>query len=100
VSTNRIPELRRAAGLSQRQLAQCIRLSHSYLADVERGRQPVSELMAYRLARTLNCSEFDLFGRSGLRVLPAAYDGAGARDRIAMHTIAPSTGDDLGGKEV
>ncbi len=86
MAANRVAELRRAAGLSQRALAREIGYSHSLVADIERNRQPMSETMAYRLAKRFGCSPFELFARPQLRALPTAYDGAEVNRRIAINT--------------
>lgn len=49
----RLRELRRAAGLSQEELARAARVSRAYLSDLERGQKEAGIEVVVRLARAL-----------------------------------------------
>ena len=81
---NRLAELRRAAGYSQRSLMRRIaQLSHgqitsrSYLADIERGRQVASPFFEQVAAEALGCSVFEFYGRPRLTAVPSYQPGDG-----------------------
>jgi transcriptional regulator with XRE-family HTH domain len=67
-------EERRAAGLSQRQLAERTKVSDAYLSQVERGRHEPSLRVLTAVAATLGVSLEALLARAG--ILDAHDDGA------------------------
>jgi transcriptional regulator with XRE-family HTH domain len=58
----RIAKLRRAAGLTQEELARKINVSHDAVRKWETGRREPGLHMAEKLARALRCSIDDLCG--------------------------------------
>jgi len=79
---NTVSTRRRAAGLSQRALAEAVGVSRQALVAVESGRSVPSTALALRLARALACAVDDLFGLTGptaLEAVPARGVGVGGR---------------------
>ncbi len=68
-----IAQLRREAGLTQRELAARVRCAHSTIGDVESGRLKPSYRLCQRMARALGVTLFELFAptQSGLRLVQA-----------------------------
>ncbi len=58
---NRIKERREELGLSQKQLAEMLRLSVSYLNKIENERRNIGVVLAIRIARALDSSVEEIF---------------------------------------
>ncbi|MGB0065764.1 MAG: helix-turn-helix transcriptional regulator [Terracidiphilus sp.] len=56
----RVAEARRRAGLTQRELAQQIKMSRASVANIEAGKQPVQIQMIFELAERLHVQPADL----------------------------------------
>jgi ribosome-binding protein aMBF1 (putative translation factor) len=59
--------LRRAKGLSLRELAKLVDISPGYLHDIESGRRGPSTVVLNRLAEVLNCPPVALMRKDGER---------------------------------
>lgn len=58
---NRLPEFRKAQGLSQQALADLLGVSRQTVISLEKGRYDPSLPLAFKLARVFSCSIEDLF---------------------------------------
>lgn len=56
----RIKELRLAAGLSQRDLAQCVRVGFPHISKIEAGREPASTELLARIAEAVGVGRDEL----------------------------------------
>ena len=89
---NRIKELRRKAGLSQKELGEAIGVNHSAIARYELGNRTVSVATARRLCDVFGCSMEYLFGQPEAAALEdaavlEAYHALSAKDRKIVDTI-------------
>ena len=64
VQTSNLKSIRKAAGLTQAELAQKIQVSRQTVISMERGDYAPSVYLALRLARLLNVSVEDIFSLS------------------------------------
>ena len=58
---NRVRELRQAAGLTQQQLAEQVRVSSRTIISLENGKYNASLVLAHKLARYFSCTIEDIF---------------------------------------
>ena len=58
---NRIEDLRKQNGLTQQKLAENLDVSRQTIISLESGRYNPSILLAYKIARTFNCTIEDVF---------------------------------------
>ena len=61
---NRLPDLRAAKGWSQQRLADELGVSRQTIISIEKGRFDPSLPLAFRIARTFNCTIEDVFSPS------------------------------------
>ena len=69
-----LAEIRKKAGLTQRELAALIGVGRSYLAMVESGQKPFSEKLRRKVDTALSSSSISVIGNSG----PVAVGSPGA----------------------
>lgn len=60
---NNIKRLResKVPKMTQRELAEKVGISHTYLSNIENGKRPLSITLASRIAKVLRCSRDDIF---------------------------------------
>ena len=58
---NKLQEIRRSAGLTQKELSESAEVSRKSINAIENGIYVPSTVLALKIARTLNCSVEDLF---------------------------------------
>ena len=58
---NNLQEIRRSAGLTQKELSESAEVSRKSINAIENGIYVPSTVLALKIARTLNCSVEDLF---------------------------------------
>lgn len=58
---NNLEELRKSAGLTQKELSESAEVSRKSINAIENGVYVPSTVLALRIAKTLNCSVEDLF---------------------------------------
>ena len=93
---NRILELRRAAGLSQEELAFRIGVSKMQISGMERGKRELTLTMMRKLADALGVDTVDILGRGdnptlldeGARRLVTSYNRAPADQRDNITRVA------------
>lgn len=79
----RLRQLRAAATMSQRQVAEAAEINFTYLSKVENGRtEPPSEATIRRLAEILNGNPDELLALSG-KISPTLRDVVGRDPRLA-----------------
>lgn len=61
---NRLPDLRTSKGWSQQRLADELGVSRQTVISIEKGRFDPSLPLAFRIARTFNCTIEDVFSPS------------------------------------
>ncbi len=83
---NRILELRRAAGLSQEELAFRIGVSKMQISGMERGVREITLTMMRKLAEALGVDTVDILARTDN---PTLLDD-GARRLVARYNMAPA----------
>ena len=58
---NNLQEIRKSAGLTQKELSESAEVSRKSINAIENGIYVPSTVLALKIARTLNCSVEDLF---------------------------------------
>jgi len=59
--SNNLQEIRKSAGLTQKELSESAEVSRKSINAIENGIYIPSTVLALKIARTLNCSVEDLF---------------------------------------
>lgn len=61
---NNIKNLRQKLGIPQAELAKRLKISRSYMSNIEQNKKTPSMMLAARIAKELNCSLDDIFLKS------------------------------------
>lgn len=96
--SKRLKALRKAHGLSQKQLSELIGVTQAYMSELEKGKKRPSLEVLKNLCNTLGCSAdylLDITGKKNYSVLKEEGPGGGLNSKMLSEALKKISEEDL-----